>query len=340
VYPEWVLRLALLSLLLLVAQPLAAAAEPACAPDIALADAAAELLLAGKAPDGRQLMAAVRGAGSDVVAVRALYLPEDDPAKLEAWLAELQKKSDAPLICGDAHAARSRLLVASARGGTFWFEHGQLRGSLSPGFERPELVVRHADGTSERMSVSAAELEHGIPMDPDWRASMLQLVAHGASGPRPIAERSSGPANAPQPSASELQIEGPLDAHGVFEVVMQLRERHSRPVLRYNKLVQRVADAHARDVCAQGRVVHELEPGVDPQTRVARAGLKARLVGETVARAADAGAALRALWGSPSHSLTLLEPRFTDIGVGLAADEQKHTCLVVLLLAWPMPLAR
>jgi hypothetical protein len=151
---------------LLVARPLVAAAEPACAPDIALTDAAAELLLAGKAPDRQHLMAAVRGAGSDAVAVRALYLPADDPAKLDAWLAELKKKSDAPLICGDAHAARSRLLIASARGGTFWFERGQLRGTLAPGFDRPELIVRHADGTSERMALSTAELEHGIAMDP------------------------------------------------------------------------------------------------------------------------------------------------------------------------------
>jgi uncharacterized protein YkwD len=329
-----------LSLFVVVALPLAAAAEPACTPDIALADAAAELLLAGKAPNREQLMAAVRGAGSDAVAVRALYLPQDDPAKLDAWLAALKKKSDAPLICGDAHAERARLLVASPRGGTFWFERGQLRGMLAPGFDRPELIVLHADGTSERMSLSAAELERGIAMEPDWRASRLQLVARGASGPRPIAERSSGPPNEPPPAATELQIEGPLDALGVFDVLMQLREKHGRHTLRSNKLAQRVAEAHARDVCAQGRVVHELEPGSDPQTRVARAGLKARLVGETVARAADAGAALRALWGSPSHSLTLLEPRFTDVGVGLAEDEQKKTCLVVLLLAWPMPLAR
>ncbi|HKP63657.1 MAG TPA: CAP domain-containing protein, partial [Polyangiales bacterium] len=190
-------------------------------------------------------------------------------------------------------------------------------------------------------SVSPAELERGIPMEPEWRTSRLQLVAHGASGPRPIAERSSSPASDPQPSAAELQIDGPLDAHGVYDVLMQLRERHgSKTQLRDNRLARQAASSHARDVCAQGRVVHELEPGVDPETRVARAGLRARLVGETVARAADAGAAMRALWASPSHSLTLVEPRFTDVGIGLATDEQGKTCLVVLLLAWPRPLAR
>ncbi|HKU39673.1 MAG TPA: CAP domain-containing protein [Polyangiales bacterium] len=318
--------------------PLAAAAEPECTPDVALGDAAAELLLAGKAPDPQQLMAAVRGAGSDAVAVRALYLPDDDPARLAGWLAELRKKTDAPLICGDARAARGRLIVASARGGTFWLERGRLRGTLAPGFDRPELIVRHADGSSERASLSLAELERGIPLEPSWRSGKLQLMAHGPSGPRPVAERSTAGAEL-QPAAAELQISGALDARGVFEALAQLREQHAKPALRGNRLAQRVATKYAADVCAQGRVVHELEPGVTPETRVARAGLKAKLVGETVARAADAAAALKALWQSPSHAMTLLEPRFTDVGVGLASDDHRRTCLVVLLLSWPRPVA-
>jgi uncharacterized protein YkwD len=137
-----------------------------------------------------------------------------------------------------------------------------------------------------------------------------------------------------------LSSEAPLDARGIADVLTQLRGKHGRPVLRRNRLADGVAQQHAAAVCAQGRVVHELEPGVDPEKRVARAGLKAQLTGETVARAADPGAAMQALWQSPSHSLTLLERRFTDVGIGLATDEQKRTCLVVLLLAWPRPIPR
>jgi hypothetical protein len=120
----------------------AEAGEPSCLPDGALADAAAELLLRGEVPNAAQLTAAVRAAGSDAVGLRALYLPSPDPPKLEHWLSELRAKSDAPLVCGDARGERARLVVASARGGTFWIEHGRARGELARGFGRAELVLQ------------------------------------------------------------------------------------------------------------------------------------------------------------------------------------------------------
>jgi uncharacterized protein YkwD len=319
-----------------------AAPAATCKPDVALGDAAVELLVAGKAPDAQQLMAAVREAGSEAVTPRALYLPKDDPAHVATWLADLRAKSDADLVCGDARSATARLVVASARAGTLVVDRAIVRGSLAPGFERPELVLRRADGNLVRVAIKREELELGIPLDPEWQATQVQLLAWGPSGPRPIAERTLRRAGNATDLHEQLSMsaETPLDASGVADVLGQLRERHSQPSLRRNRLADGVATKHAKAVCAQGRVVHELEPGVDPEKRVAQAGLKARLVGETVARAADAAAALSALWQSPSHSMTLLEHSFTDVGVGLATDEHKRTCLVIVLLAWPRPIPR
>jgi uncharacterized protein YkwD len=319
----------------------ASPSDASCTPDTALSDAAAELLLTGKAPDSQQLMAAVRAAGSEAIAPRALYLPTDDPAHIAKWLTDMRAKNDVDLICGDARSERARLILASARAATLVVDRAVLRGTLAAGFERPELVLRRSDGTLTRVAIKREELERGIPMDPEWEATQVQLLAWGPSGPRPVAERTltrDGASDAVE--RLSLSSEAPLDARGIADVLGQLRARHGRPTLRLNRLANGVAEAHAKAVCAQGRVVHELEPGVDPETRIARAGLKAQLTGETVARAADANAALQALWQSPSHSLTLLERRFTDVGVGLAADEQHRTCLVVLLMAWPRPVPR
>jgi uncharacterized protein YkwD len=286
-------------------------------------------------------MAAVRAAGSEAVAPRALYLPADDPAHVAKWLTEMRAKNDVDLICGDARSERARLIVASARAATLVVERAHLRGTLAAGFERPELVLRRGDGTLTRVAVKREELERGIPIDPEWQATQVQLLAWGPSGPRPVAERAltrEGERDAVEHLS--LSSEAPLDANGIADVLAQLRARHGRPTLRHNRLANGVAQAHARAVCAQGRVVHELEPGVDPETRIARAGLKAQLTGETVARAADASAAMEATWQSPSHSLTLLERRFTDVGIGLAMDDQHRTCLVILLMAWPRPVPR
>ncbi len=92
---------------------------------------------------------------------------------------------------------------------------------------------------------------------------------------------------------------------------------------------------HARRVCRAGRVVHSLRPGANPQSRLARRGLRARVVGEVIARAQTPRAAFAALTRSPSHLATLVDRRFTDVGVGRATDATGRTCLVVLLTAWP-----
>jgi hypothetical protein len=335
----------LLAVAVAVVQAEAVMAEPppaaaSCTPDPALGNAAAELLLTGKAPDAQQLVAAVRTAGSEAITPHALFLPADDPARVTKWLADVRAKSDADLICGDARSERARLLVASARAATLRVERGALHGSLAASFDRPELVLRRSDGSLVRVAVTRDELARGIPIDPEWQAVQVQLLAWGPNGPRPVAERSLRRDAANADDELSLSSEAPLDASGIADVLTQLRGKHGRPVLRRNRLADGIAKQHASAVCAQGRVAHELEPGVDPETRVARAGLKAQLTGETVARAADAAAAMQALWQSPSHSLTLLERRFTDVGIGLATDEQQRTCLVVLLLAWPRPIPR
>jgi uncharacterized protein YkwD len=68
---------------------------------------------------------------------------------------------------------------------------------------------------------------------------------------------------------------------------------------------------------------------------LAKAGLDARLLGEAIARAEDTDSALHALQNSPSHLYTLLDPRFTDFGIGVAKDQAEKFCYVVLLCAWP-----
>ena len=105
--------------------------------------------------------------------------------------------------------------------------------------------------------------------------------------------------------------------------------------MRVNRLRRGVAAAHARGVCDGGRVAHELEPGADPEQRLRRVGISARLVGETVARASSPGSAFGAFERSPSHRLTLLERSFTDAGIGKVTDAQGRSCVVVLLAAWP-----
>jgi uncharacterized protein YkwD len=335
----------LLSALLLPASARADAggAGPECKDELPLAQAAGELLLRGGGPPSSDaLTAAVRAAGSDVVGVHAFYWREEPASAATAWLAQLKQSADAPLVCGLAHGEGGHLLLAAARAGSLEplsARSAYVRGELATSFHDAELVVADGHGELQRLPVGRAQLARGIAIDPELtRPAQVQLLARGPAGPRPIAERvlpmpagSSEAASTPVSTDDEAaQPEVPLE-----QLLQGLRLHAGRAALRDNVLLRKVAATHAKRVCADGRVAHELTPGANPERRLLEAGVSARRVGETVARAQTPAAAFASFERSLSHRLTLLEAGFTDVGIGQATDASNRTCVVILLAAWP-----
>ncbi|HMI90452.1 MAG TPA: CAP domain-containing protein, partial [Polyangiales bacterium] len=142
--------------------------------------------------------------------------------------------------------------------------------------------------------------------------------------PRPPQSTEPQPADATQPATAHVD-----------DMLAALRREQRQPELRPNALLAKVAREHAERVCQSGVVAHELERGANPEQRLLAAGIRARRVGETVARAAGAETAFAAFEHSPSHRLTLLERGFTDVGVGQSTDSEQRHCVVVLLAEWP-----
>jgi uncharacterized protein YkwD len=322
-----------------------------CADEPALSAAAAELLLLKTKPTSEQLTRAVREAGSDAVQVRALLWRGETDERARAWLDELNAAADAPTACGVAHGADAHLVLATARGGALdplGARSQVLKGRLAPEFRAAELVIADAGGSLQRLAVDAAQLARGIPISPELRRpAKIQLVARGKRGPRPLAERTlpaeSGEPNAPEASSRDASRPLPQPQRAdadepsarVDDMIAALRREQRQPELRPNALLAKVASEHARQVCERGVIAHELERGANPEQRLLAAGIKARRVGETVARAASAETAFAAFERSPSHRLTLLERGFTDVGVGQGTDAEQRRCVVVLLAEWP-----
>jgi uncharacterized protein YkwD len=121
----------------------------------------------------------------------------------------------------------------------------------------------------------------------------------------------------------------------LFARLSAFRRSEGVPGLRQNALLGQSAQRHAERVCELGKVAHRLGEGDDPETRLREEHIEARSVGEAVARAGSADAALSAVFDSPSHRMAVSERGFTDAGIGQAADAKGHTCLVVLLASWP-----
>lgn len=346
-----------------------AAAQPACVPDPQLTEAAAELLLGrNERPSAQALSRAVRAAGSDGVGLHALFVPTGlTPDREQQWLATLRTRIDGALHCGRADNAAGRLSIALGRGAALEpiDEAARVvRGRLLPGFREAELVIETADAQLIRVGLSDESLAKGVVLEPELSLPLkVQLVARGPAGPRPVAERevearsalgarvvsAEAVAAGMTPGAKAAgnvgttkgvagkSTDSAADASGaeLSQRLLALRAERGRGGLRSNRLLREAAGQHASEVCAKGKVAHEVEAGVGPDARLARAGLDARVLGEAIARADGTDSALDALKNSPSHLYTLLDPRFTDFGVGVAQDGAQKFCYVVLLCAWP-----
>lgn len=203
--------------------------------------------------------------------------------------------------------------------------------SLAPRFRDAYLAGRDAEDRMHRWAVDEDVLTRGFVMSPDVpRPVVVQLVASGPDGPRPISRVVLG-----QPDASQEapNVDGDDD---LATRVAALRATQGVRELRVNRLLVAEAAAHAARVCSTGQVRHQGLAGDadDPRVRLLHRGVEARVVGETVARGRSLQVALQALSESPSHRMTLVDPRFTDVGFGTVRGAG-GTCVVALFAAWP-----
>lgn len=102
------------------------------------------------------------------------------------------------------------------------------------------------------------------------------------------------------------------------------RERHGLTRLIEDDSLRAAADAHSLDMARRDYFEHDTPEGVKPWMRIARTGYRATLVGENLAwgeKGMSTPARAMELWmASPGHRDNLLEPRYTQVGIGLAFD--------------------
>jgi uncharacterized protein YkwD len=89
------------------------------------------------------------------------------------------------------------------------------------------------------------------------------------------------------------------------------------------KLNEAAAD-HARDMARRKYFEHRGRDGSEPRDRVLRAGYKSRLTGENIALGPESAEEVVAGWlDSPGHCANIMDPRFQEIGVGLATGKKR-----------------
>jgi hypothetical protein len=280
-------------------------------------------------PPSSELIQTAREEGIDANPVYAKFGVTGEVASFKAWVEDLLQTADGPLICGRARSGERVVLVAAVKSGTITMAgKNRLHAQVVEDFRDPYLMVRDAAGGSRRIAVDGEGYGSTITLPSEWpRPLFVQLVATGPNGPRPVAERWVGkiPKHEPVPGGSQSPEAW----------LLQLRRGVGARSVRSNRLLSREATSHAHNVCDSGKLGHEVDAHGDPEARLLARGIEARVVGEAVARAATMREALHTIEDSPSHRMTVTDPRFTDAGFGEAKDEKGRTCVVILLASWP-----
>jgi uncharacterized protein YkwD len=91
--------------------------------------------------------------------------------------------------------------------------------------------------------------------------------------------------------------------------------------LRLNALLRGAAEMHAQDMVSHDYFAHQGSDGSTPAQRVSATGYRYQLVGENIASGPETAAEAVAGWlASPAHCENIMDPRFSESGVGYAAN--------------------
>ena len=119
----------------------------------------------------------------------------------------------------------------------------------------------------------------------------------------------------------------------VVELVNEARSRPRKcgsrrfavaPPLYASRSLDAAASGHARDMARRNYFEHRGRDGSEPRDRVLRTGYRSRLTGENIAFGPVSAEEVVAGWlKSPGHCENIMDPRFEDIGVGVATGRKR-----------------
>jgi len=223
------------------------------------------------------------------------------------------------------------------------------------GYRAASAQGLHASGTDDALianlrrtrcrNVSAGELtDVGIYR----RGSESWVVlAYPDSAAAPVSRWHTRPDAAPAPAAAaRAAAPTPAMEHRALELVNEVRARGARcgsksfgpaPPLSISGTLADVALGHATDMALHDYFEHQDLAGESPADRVRAAGYHEKLVGENIAYGPQTVEEVVKGWlDSPGHCENIMDPRFAEMGIGLASGRAARRGLFwVQLLAAP-----
>ena len=218
------------------------------------------------------------------------------------------------------------------------FSRGQtlhLRGQLGARFPRGDVFLTPPVGTVEHSELAARRIDVGLRFGAAG-VYRVEVMGDGPSGPVVLA-------NVPvfvdvaEPEASRASEGAPRGSAEAAERMLNLlnqarREAHLPPLTADPELAT-VALAYSQEMVAGHFFGHVSPTTGNVADRVRRAGIGLTIVGENISQGESAESAHQGLMDSPGHRSNMLDPRFTHVGVGVAATNAEPQLLATLVFA-------
>jgi len=120
--------------------------------------------------------------------------------------------------------------------------------------------------------------------------------------------------------AQQSEVEADIQQE-VLNLVNAEREQVGADRLVLNSQLNQAAQRHALDLVRQGRLSHTGSDGSTMQTRIEATDYRWSSIGENVAMGQSSPEAVMRSWmGSRGHRQNILNPSFSDLGVGYVED--------------------
>jgi uncharacterized protein YkwD len=158
------------------------------------------------------------------------------------------------------------------------------------------------------------------------RRAGLEVVLFLAAAAASSSPAATAQASCAHAAAQPAHLSRPAADHALQCLINDARRAHGLRPVRAERHLGSAAQGHASAMATQDFFAHDAPSGETMQNRVERAGYlrgaRAWWLGEALAWGRDAMgspvAILRGLLGSPPHRAILLDPRFRDLGIGVA----------------------
>jgi uncharacterized protein YkwD len=148
-------------------------------------------------------------------------------------------------------------------------------------------------------------------------------AAPEASAPAPEAAPTPEPSAEPSAAAVTLPPEIAGWPAALLASINEKRAAQGLPALAWSDELARAAQAHAEDCAGRNRGSHAGSDGARLEARLARVGYEARYASENWANAQSVQHAFALWWneprGSEPHRRNILNPKYSEIGIGVAA---------------------